>query len=251
MASENKKTDNLRKEKISTLKDVYRILALCLGNPPVEFTWRYEDRDGKLQEKKYTPKSFYKDIIPSDYNPENYIMVMNDPIREYYKVYEIQNYRNTIEGVNWIYLNLPNDEIKKSALASIKNNEAMYTSCDVGKQHNRTTGIMDPKMYDYESLLGVKFDMDKKGRILTRQSGSTHAMTLIGCDTDKADNPVKWELENSWGEGAGNNGYLTFTDAWFDEYMFRVVIHKKYLSSKAIESLKQKPIQLPMWDYMF
>ncbi|MEI3155704.1 MAG: hypothetical protein V8S95_11855 [Odoribacter sp.] len=42
----------------------------------------------------YTPKQFYKEITPADYSPENYIMIMNDPTREYYKIYEIQNYRN-------------------------------------------------------------------------------------------------------------------------------------------------------------
>lgn len=245
-----KKEKELRAEKQKTLNDIYRILALCLGEPPTQFEWRYKDSAGNIVEKNYTPKEFYKEITPSDYNVENYIMIMNDPTREYYKVYEIDNYKNTIEGVNWIYLNLPNDDIKKAALQSIKSNEPMYASCDVGKQHNRATGIMDPKMYDYESLLGVKLDMDKKARILTRQSGSSHAMTLIGCDTDKNDNPTKWEFENSWGASAGNNGYLTFTDDWFDEYMFRLVIHRKYLDAKAIESLKQKPIKLPMWDYM-
>lgn len=249
-AANNNSLKKLREEKQETLKDIYRILALCLGEPPTEFTWRYKNKSGDIIEQKYTPKQFYKEIIPSDYTPENFVMIMNDPTREYYKVYEIENYKNTIEGINWVYLNLPNDDIKKAALASIKNNEAMYASCDVGKQHNRATGVMDPQMYDYQSLLGVKLNMDKKARILTRQSGSSHAMTLIGCDVDSNDKPVKWEFENSWGTAAGNNGYLTFTDDWFNEYMFRVVINRRYLDSKAIESLKEKPIQLPMWDYM-
>lgn len=250
VAEGGKKEKELRTEKQTILKDVYRILALCLGEPPTQFTWRFKEKSGKITEKEYTPLQFYKEIVPQDYTPDNFVMIMNDPTREYYKVYEIQNYKNTIEGINWIYLNLPNEDIKKAALASIKNNEAMYASCDVGKQHNRLTGIMDPKMYDYESLLGVKLNMDKKARILTRQSGSSHAMTLIGCDTDNNDIPVKWEFENSWGTTAGNKGYLTFTDSWFTEYMFRIVIHRKYLDSKAIQSLKQEPIQLPMWDYM-
>ena len=166
-------------------------------------------------------------------------------------MYEIQNYRNTIEGINWVYLNLPNEDIKESALASIKNNEAMYASCDVGKQFDSDKGILDPSMYDFESLFGVRLGMDKKARILTRQSGSSHAMTLIGCGTDDDDRPVKWEFENSWGPTSGHNGYLTFTDKWFDEYMFRLVIHRKYLSEKAVKALKEKPVQLPVWDYMY
>ena len=252
MAAAGKSAKDLRAEKKEILKDVYRILSLCLGEPPHTFTWRYKDKEGNIKElANYTPLQFYKAITPADYSPENYVMIMNDPTREYYKLYEIQNYRNAVEGVNWVYLNLPHEDIKKAALASIKNNEAMYASCDVGKQHQRETGILDPEMYDYESLLGVKLNMDKKARILTRQSGSSHAMTLVGCDTDENDQPVKWEFENSWGTKAGNQGYLTFTDKWFDEYMFRIVIHRKYLDEKAIHSLKSKPIPLPVWDYMF
>lgn len=251
-AADGKKSKELRTEKKEILKDVYRILALCLGEPPRQFTWRYKDQDGHIQTlADYTPQQFYREITPAGYTPDNYIMVMNDPTREYYKVYEIQNYRNTQEGINWVYLNLPNEDIKAAALASIKNNEPLYTSCDVGKQHNREEGILDPDMYDYESLLGVKLKMDKKTRILTRQSGSSHAMTLIGCDTDSSDKPVKWEFENSWGTAAGHNGYLTFTDKWFDEYMFRLVIRKAYLNEKAVQALQNKPVQLPVWDYMY
>lgn len=251
MAAQGKKTKDLRTEKNDILKDTYRILALCLGEPPHQFTWRFKDKKGEIRElANYTPRKFYEEITPADYSPDNYIMIMNDPTREYYKVYEIKNYKNTIEGVNWTYLNLPNEDIKTAALASVKNNEPLYASCDVGKQFNRESGILDPQMYDYESLLGVELDMDKKARILTRQSGSAHAMTIVGCDTDENDKPVKWEFENSWGAASGHNGYLTFTDQWFDEYMFRTVIHKKYLDAKALESLKGKPTLLPVWDYM-
>ena len=250
-AASGKKRQELRNEKATILKDVYRILVLCLGEPPKQFTWRYKDKNGSVRElNSYTPQQFYKEITPEDYSPSNYIMIMNDPTREYYKLYEIQNYKNTIEGINWIYLNLPNEDIKKAALASIKSNEPMYASCDVGKQMNRESGILDPEMYDYESLLGVNLSMDKKARILTRQSGSTHAMTLVGCDTDMSDQPIKWEFENSWGAASGNKGYLTFTDKWFSEYMFRIVVHKKYLDAKAQNCLTQKPILLPMLDYM-
>ena len=250
-ASGGAKQKELREMKVVIMKDVYRILSLCLGEPPVNFTWRYKDSKGNIKALSTTPIDFYKSIIPQGYNPNQFIMVMNDPTREYYKVYEIKNYRNTIEGINWKYLNLPNEEIKVSALASIKNNEPLYTSCDVGKQNNGETGILTPNNYDYQSLFGIKLSMDKKARILTRQSGSSHAMLLVACDTDENDKPVKWEFENSWGASAGHNGYLTFTDEWFSEYMFRMVLNKKYLSPKAIESLKGKSIMLPIWDYMF
>jgi len=246
-----KTLEAMRVQKTEVLKDIYRVLSLCLGEPPTEFTWRYKTKEGEIETLTSTPKEFYKNILPANYNPQTYIMTMNDPTREYFKVYEIKNYRNTIEGINWVYLNLPNDQLKTSALASIKDNEPMYTSCDVGKQLDRENGILDINNFNAEALFGIKIKMDKKARILTRQSGSSHAMLLIACDTDENDIPIKWEFENSWGAASGNKGYLTLTDEWFSEYMFRLVINKKYLSPKAIQALDQEPIQLPVWDYMF
>ena len=241
----------LKAAKMEALEDVYRVLALCLGEPPTEFTWKYKNNKGEVVTVKTTPKEFYNGLKPENYNPETFIMIMNDPTREYYKVYDIANYRNTIEGVNWVYLNLPNEDIKEAALKSIKANEPMYASCDVGKESDSKAGVCNPGMYDYESLLGIDLSMDKKARILTRYSGSSHAMLLMACDTDENDKPVKWQFENSWGPTSGHNGYLTFTDEWFNEYMFRIVINKKYLNEKAIEAAKQAPVVLPAWDYMW
>ncbi len=246
------KAKDIEAIKMETLKDVYRTLALCLGEPPVTFDWKYTDKDGNVKLlENYTPLQFFADIVPENYTPESYIMVMNDPTRPYYEVYDIKNYRNTEEGVNWIYLNLPNEDIKAAALKSIKAGESMYISCDVGKEFHSKAGVMAMGMYDLESLLGIDLSMDKRQRILTRQSGSSHAMTLMACDTDENDAPIKWQVENSWGSAAGHKGYLTFTDEWFDNYIFRVVVKSEYLDSKALEALEGEATKLPVWDYMF
>ncbi len=93
--------------------------------------------------------------------------------------------------------------------------------------------------------------MNKAQRIQTGDSGSSHGMALIAVDVDAQGKPMKWQFENSWGSAAGEKGYLTFTDAWFNEYMFRFVVQKKYLSSKVLEIYGQKPEILPPWDPMF
>lgn len=241
-----------REAKTEAMKGVYRILSLCLGEPPIEFTWRYQTKDGEIKELKSTPEEFYRSIVPDNYGSDDFIMVMHDPTRPYYKVYEIDNYRNVYEGVNWKYLNLPLEEIKASAISSIKADEALYASCDISMHYKPDEGVADMDIFDYESLLGIDYEIhDKKARILTRQSGSAHAMTLIAVDTDENDVPVKWQFENSWGPSAGHNGYYTFTDKWFDEFMFRIVINKKYLSDKAAAAASEKPAILPAWDYMF
>ena len=242
--------EELRKEKTGMLGDIYHMLAINLGEPPTEFEWRYEDKDKKLSElKSYTPKSFYEEFV--GVNLQDYVLFMDDPTNEYYKLYEIELDRNIYEGVNWQFINLPAAEFKPFAVASIKNNEAMYFSCDVGKQLNKEKGVLDINNYDYSSLLGVDFGMNKKQRIETFESGSTHGMTLVAVDVSADEKINKWLLENSWGKKSGKEGYLVMSDEWFDEYMFRLVINKKYVSDEILEILKLEPILLPPWDPMF
>lgn len=250
LATQGKKEKELEKEKIDMLGTIYRMLALNLGEPPVSFTWTRKDAKGNpVETKEYTPLSFFQEYIGVDL-ANNYVMLMNDPSREYYKLYEIDYDRHRYDGQNWTYVNLPVEDIKEIAIASIKDNTMMYFSCDVGKFFDRERGLLDIDNFDYGSLFGTTFGMDKKQRIQTFSSGSSHAMTLMAVDLDNQGKPKKWMVENSWGPGA-NNGHLIMTDKWFDEYMFRLVADKKYITGKIKEILKQTPIKLPAWDPMF
>ena len=236
--------------KIRQLSEIYRMLALCLGEPVHEFEWTRCDKNNNIvSRKKYTPKSFYDEFIGEDLE-NNYVMIMNDPCREYGKVYEIDYDRHVYDGHNWLYINLPIERIKEMAMASIKDNTAMYFSCDVGKFANSKKGVLDINNFDYESLMGVTFGMDKKERVQTHASGSSHAMTLIAVDIVEG-KPVKWMVENSWGPASGYQGNYIMTDEWFNEYMFRLVVEKKYVPADVLKMLDQKPVQLPAWDPMF
>ena len=241
-AAEGASAKKLQKMKVEQLSEVYRMLVLCLGEPVKEFEW---------EGKTYTPKSFYNEFIGEDLE-NNYVMVMNDPCREYGKVYEIDYDRHVYDGHNWLYINLPVERIKEMAIASIKDNTAMYFSCDVGKFIDRKKGVLDIANFDYESLMGVTFGMDKKERVQTHASGSSHAMTLIAVDVcEETGRPVKWMVENSWGPASGYQGCLIMTDEWFNEYMFRLVVEKKYVPEDILKMLDQKPTLLPAWDPMF
>lgn len=252
---ENKKTTEkqLQDKKVEMLGTIYRMLTLAYGVPPTEFSWTQRDAKGKeVSTKTYTPMSFYQKYWDGEDLYDNYIMVMNDPLREYYKVYQIEYDRHTYDGHDWVYLNLPVEDIKPMAIASIKDSTAMYFSCDVGKFLNRQNGSLTLSNFDYESLFGITLGMDKKQRVQTHASGSSHAMTMIAVDIDKETGKTKkWMVENSWGATSGYKGNLVMTDEWFDNYMFRLVINKKYADKKYLEMLNQKPILLPAWDPMF
>lgn len=251
MVAEKAKKADIEKAKTEMLGTVYRMLALNLGVPPTEFDFVRRDAKGApIETEHHTPMSFlqkYGDPGLLD----NYVMLMNDPSREYYKTYEIAYDRHRYDGHNWLYVNLPVDEIKEMAIASLRDSTMMYFSCDVGKCLNSKRGLLDLDNYDYGSLMGTTFGMDKKQRIQTFASGSSHAMTLMAVDLKADGTPVKWMVENSWGANNGYKGHLIMTDEWFDEYMFRLVVETKYATDKVKQLLKQKPIQLPAWDPMF
>lgn len=238
--------------KKAMLSDIYRVLALCLGVPPSEFEWtRYNSAGEFVSRETYTPQGFYNEFIGEDLE-NNYVMIMNDPCREYGKVYEIDYDRHVYDGHNWLYVNLPVDRIKEIAAASIMDGTALYFSCDVGKYFSRSKGTLDLRNFDYESLFGISFGMDKKERVSTHDSGSSHAMSLVAVDIDpESGDTLKWMVENSWGPDAGYKGFLIMTDEWFDEYMFRLVAEKKYVPEDILKMMEQEPVLLPAWDPMF
>lgn len=116
------------------LATVYHILSICLGEPVQQFTWTPRDASGKAlaEPQLYTPQEFYKKYVGTDLK-NSYVMLMNDPSRPYHKTYTIDMDRHSYDGMQWTYLNLPVDEIKAMAIASIKDSVMMYFSCDVGK----------------------------------------------------------------------------------------------------------------------
>jgi len=252
MVGEGKKAKDIQQRKTEMLGEIYHMLVITLGEPVKEFSYAFRDKSGKAQTavKTYTPQSFYQEVVGKKLNG-TFIMVMNDPRREYYKTYEVEYDRHTYDGHNWKYLNLPMEEIEQLAIATLKDGRKLYSSYDVGKQLDRKRGYADTENFDYASLFGTTFNMDKADRIATFDSGSTHAMTLTAVDLDAKGQPLKWKVENSWGASSGHQGCIIMSARWFREYMFRLVVDKKYVSQKLLRDYEQKPTMVMPEDPLF
>ena len=252
MVAEGKKASAIQERKTQMLGQIYHMLVITLGEPVREFTYVFRNKQGKAvgTPKTYTPREFYQEIVGQPLNG-SFIMVMNDPRRPYYKTYEVELDRHTYDGHNWKYLNLPMEDIETLAIASLKDGRKLYSSYDVGKQLDRKRGYADLDNFDYGSLFGVTFTMNKADRISTFDSGSTHAMTLTAVDLDSQGQPLKWKVENSWGADWGQKGCLIMTARWFREYMFRLVVDKKYVSAKLLKDYEQQPVMVMPEDPLF
>lgn len=252
MAQKDRKQASIDKAKTRMLAQIYKMITMTIGEPPQTFTYAFKDKSGKAvgPAKEYTPQSFYQEVVGGPLNG-TFIMAMNDPRRPYYKTYEVEYDRHSYDGHNWKYINLPMDDIEQMAIASLKDGRKLYSSYDVGKFLDRKRGYADTENFDYASLFGTTFGMDKAQRISTFDSGSTHAMTLTAVDLDEKGKASKWKVENSWGASWGQQGCLIMTDRWFREYMFRLVVDKKYVPENILQASETEPVMVMPEDPLF
>ena len=252
MVADGKKPKAIEERKTEMLGTIYHMLTLTLGEPVKSFNYAFRNKNGKvaIAEKTYTPQEFYALTVGKELNG-TFIMVMNDPRRPFHKTYEVEYDRHTYDGHNWKYLNLPADEIAQLEIAQLKDGRKMYSSYDVGKQSDRKAGVADLNTYDYGALFATEFPMNKADRIATFDSGSTHAMTLTAVDLDAEGKPLKWKVENSWGAQNGVEGCMIMSNGWWEEYMFRLVVDKKYVPEKLLKEFDQKPTMLKYDDPLF
>jgi bleomycin hydrolase len=242
-------TNALRETKGKLMEEFYRILCINLGRPPGTFYWEWRDKDDLFHRRgDITPVQFYNEYV--GIGLDDFVSLINAPNKAFNKLYTVQYLGNVIGGQDTRYLNVDLKTMKKATADMIKGNHAVWFGCDIGKMLETVMGAMDLSIYDYESVYGTKFQLDKAARLDYGDSEMTHAMVITGVDLDEKGNPRKWRVENSWGAAVGHQGYMYMMDEWFDEYLYEVIVRKEYLSPELLKVLDTEPVVLPLWDPM-
>jgi len=239
----------LRKKKGELLQEFYKMLCINLGVPPEMFQWEWRDKDGVFHRKgNISPVEFYNEYV--DFELDDLVSLINAPNKPFNKLYTVQYLGNMVGGQDIRYLNVDLNTMKKATIDMIKGHHAVWFGCDVAKMLQTEMGAMDLSIYDYDSVYGTKFQLDKAARLDYEDSEMTHAMVITGVDLDEHGKPRKWRVENSWGAAIGDQGYMSMMDEWFDEYLFEVVVRKEYLSPELVKVLDTEPVVLSLWDQM-
>jgi len=232
------------------LREIYDILVICLGKPPVKFDFEWRDKDEVFhRDAGITPQEFFKKYVKINLN--DYVSIINATTKDkpFNRTFTVDYLGNVVGGREVKYLNVTADEMRDLAISQLKDGEPVWFGCDVGQFSLRNFGLMAMKTYGYEELLGVKFGMDKAARLDYSESQMTHAMVFLGVNLVDG-KPNRWKVENSWGEDAGQKGYYIMSDEWFEQFNYQVVVNKKYLSENQLKLFAEAPIVLKPWDPM-
>jgi bleomycin hydrolase len=247
------------------MPQIYNLLSQFLGEPPTTFTWSYHEAGNTFESVRdrgayhivegLTPLSFFYDFINDDFRIEDKILLRHDPreTSSYYRTY-MGDYAGTIVGSRPdIAFNVPIEVMKAAAAKNIMDDQAVWFACDVSKDFNYEYALLSTEAFDYEGITSTSFPLTKAESIDMRYSAPTHAMSIVGVDMLNQD-PVKWRVENSWGEWIGwgeDPGYLQMSDSWFDKYVYEVIVDAHSLPEDIYKLYKQEefnPIKLPFND---
>lgn len=249
---EGKSEEELKKMIEKFMKEVYKILTISLGTPPTTIDFEAYDKDNNfISHKKITPNEFFENFV--DMKIDDYISLINAPTKDkpYYKSYTVKFLGNTIDGENTKYVNVPIEVFKEVILKQLKDKDPVWFGCDVLQNFYRKGSRFDFTTVRLDDLFGVEINFSKEERLDFKESLMTHAMVFMGCDYDEKENKIKrYKVENSWGEDAGEKGYFVMSDEWFNEFMYQVLINKKYLTDKIITAYEEEAIKLEPWDPM-
>ncbi len=233
------------------LNEVYRVLAITLGQPPKQFDLIMRNEDDKvISESGITPKEFFDKYIGIDLDSRISIINATSEDKPFGKTYSVKYLGNVTEGAPVKYLNLPMDSFKQAVIAQLKDGHPVWFGSDCMKFSLRDEGIFDRKACGVESFFNVKYNFTKADRLTYGDSAMNHAMVLLGVNLDKDGKPDRWRIENSWGDKAGSKGYYVCSDEWFDEFVYQAVVDKKYLKSKERKLWDMDPVLLEPWDPM-
>ena len=285
MAYDGKKVSGIRRYKEEVLTEIYRLLVYSYGQPPTEFTYRWEakpeseeddadevddddaedddadesddaddDSDKKepekiVFEKSFTPISFMHEFF-GESMPE-YVPIVNNPDRDYDKLYHMEGAISMAGATEPFWLNLPIDRLKDYTMKALADSQIVWFACDVGRDNFNDSGLFISNVYDYNTALGMDFTMSKRDRIRYNDTSPNHAMALIAVDTTDDGSYRKWKVENSWGTKPGAKGYWQMADNWYDDNVLMVIIDKRLLDEADIAKLSLEPITVEDWEPFF
>ena len=235
----------------AALADVWRILVICLGEPPTSFEWEWRDDAGEFhRDGILTPREFYERYVDVDLT--QYVCLVDDPRTCHPKGHTltVDYMGNVVGGRPILYVNAPIRQIRAITTSVLTSGRAVWFGADCHPNSDRASGLFVDGLYDFDNLFGVDFSTSKEQRVDTGESAMNHAMLFTGVDVNEAGEGRRFRVENSWSEEPGDKGFFTMDAPWFDANVFEVAVHVDDLPAELRAVISEEPTHLPAWDPM-
>lgn len=237
--------------KLKALEECYRVLTICMGNPPQTFEW---SPTSKKKPVVYTPLAFYKRVVEPLVQIDSFIAICNDPRNQYNQLLAIEHMHNVLSHGDSdlsrkhtnTYVNVDLPTFKAAISKSLSKNMGVWFACDFSR-YIYDSSYMDQEASNISEIFDIDLDISKRDAMLSCVTAPNHAMLLAGVQKD-GNNFARWKVENSHGSETKLRGFLTMSDRWFDNFVICAAVPKDCLPVKLQKVDKVK--WLPYWDIL-
>lgn len=235
-----KENGDVYSAKKQMLSECYSMLAHVLGEPPKTFDYTYNNENGEaVKIEGITPLEFYRSYCKINF--DDYIQLANYPIFEYYKKFKRRFTQDIVEGEEYKFVNIPLSEFSELCVRQLQAGIPVPIACENRKYRDSESKILDTRNFDFEKLFGYR-DMTKEQSLSAFDTRSRHVMVVRGVHLEDG-KPVRWKVEDSYGDDARINGYYVMNNNYFEKCVFFALINKKFVSDKIIEASKLEPVE--------
>ncbi len=254
-AIEEQGIDEARAMKDKFLSEIYQILAICIGEPVHSFTYEYRDKEKEStyhRIESITPKEFFEQYVGDAI--DEYMDLCDAPVPgwDLYTKYYSHYMNNVVGGEEVDFFNVPLSSLKQAVVNSLKAGEPVWFAADVTADSARKDGYLVYDLVQTDRLFGIDNSLPKGVALEYRVTYCNHAMTFTGVNLDENDVPDRWKVENSWGKDNGDAGFFVMDDAWFDHYVYQVIVKKQYVDEEIVRKYEEAPyVEISIFSPMF
>ena len=229
------------------LYEDYEFLCKVIGQPPEKFNFSYINlNNDKIILQNITPLEFKERFLSIDLNEYVGVANIENYDRNLYKIYRKKDSGNVYKKSYIEFINLPLIRLKQLVTNQLEDNEPVIFDCEIIPFRDKKSGILDTRLYNYDKFLPYK-NLSRIESINYKDIFARHVMNFTGVQIENG-KFIRWKVEDSYGEKEKHNGYYIMNDNYFDKYVIRIIINKKYLTDKEIQTLNSKQIIVDNFD---
>ncbi|XP_020806733.1 bleomycin hydrolase [Drosophila serrata] len=241
------------------LPNLYNVLVICLGEPPVEFTWEFLDQKKRYQcLMNINSVNLYDVIVGPTFKLDSCVSLAHDPreTSSYNTNYKVAHSSNMVGTKDHIYNNQPMDVIMKIIADALNGGSTVWLGCDLRHRFKAKPLALSLETYKLDMVFGLDVGktLTKAERLMYKDSRQDSTLLLTGIGLDSTEQLVQFSTITASAVGKdaiAKNKIFTIDADWLREYAFEIVVNKKFVPKDVLDAAKLSDVMpLPPWDPM-